>query len=92
MIRAGAPWRLLPNHFPPWQSVYQQAQRWMAAGCFEAIVHDLRILLRLVAGRSLKLSAMVIDSRTLQSSVESGSQAGYDLAQEKERQQGAHGC
>ena len=78
MIRAGAPWRLLPVHFPPWQSVCQQAQRWMSAGCFEAIVHDLRVLLRLVAGRSSQPSAIVLDSRTLQSSVESGSRAGYD--------------
>ena len=78
MIRAGAPWRLLPVHFPPWQSVYGQAQRWMAAGCFEALVHDLRVILRLVAGRAPQPSAIVMDSRTLQSSVESGSRAGYD--------------
>lgn len=78
MIRAGAPWRLLPIHFPPWQSVYAQAQRWMAAGCFEALVHDLRVLLRLVAGRSSQPSAVVMDSRTLQSTVESGKRAGYD--------------
>lgn len=78
MIRAGAPWRLLPTNFPPWQSVYGQAQRWLTAGCFEALVHDLRVLLRLVAGRSSQPSAVAIDSRTLQSSVESGGRAGYD--------------
>jgi transposase len=78
MVRAGAPWRLLPTNFPPWQSVYGQAQRWMAAGCFEALVDDLRVLLRLVAGRSSQPSGVVMDSRTLQSSVESGSRAGYD--------------
>lgn len=26
MIRAGAPWRLLPTNFAPWQSVYGQAR------------------------------------------------------------------
>lgn len=50
----------------------------MAAGCFEALVHDLRVLLRLVAGRSSQPSAVVMDSRTLQSTVESGKRAGYD--------------
>ncbi len=37
IVRAGAPWRLLPNDFPPWKLVYQQTQRWIQAGCFEAI-------------------------------------------------------
>jgi transposase len=41
LVRAGAPWRLLPNDLPPWAAVYQQTQRWIAAGSFEAIVHDL---------------------------------------------------
>ncbi|MGF6368953.1 transposase [Paraburkholderia sp. RAU6.4a] len=36
IVRAGAPWRLLPNDFPPWELVYQQTQRWIQAGCFEA--------------------------------------------------------
>ena len=24
IVRAGAPWRLLPTNFPPWQTVHQQ--------------------------------------------------------------------
>ena len=28
MVRAGAPWRLLPTNLPPWQIVHQQSQRW----------------------------------------------------------------
>jgi transposase len=47
IVRAGALWRLLPQELPPWPVVYQQTQRWIAAGCFEAMVHDLRALLRL---------------------------------------------
>jgi len=42
MIRTGAPWRLMPNDLPPWFTVYQQAQRCLKAGVFEAIVNDLR--------------------------------------------------
>jgi transposase len=41
-----APWHLLPTNFPPWPAAYQQTHRWLAAGCFEALVHDLRLLLR----------------------------------------------
>ncbi len=78
IVRAGAPWRLLPNNFPPWPAVYQQTQRWLTAGCFEAIVHYLRMLLRLAAGRKAQPTAVIMDSRTLQSTPESGQRAGYD--------------
>jgi transposase len=78
LARAGAPWRLLPHDLPPWPAVYQQTRRWLAAGCFEALTHDLRTLLRLAQGRPAEPSAVVLDSRTLQSSVESGARAGYD--------------
>jgi transposase len=78
MVRAGAPWRLLPTNFPPWPIVYQQTQRWLKAGCFEALVHDLRLCLRLLVGRNAQPSAVVLDSRTVQSTPESGSRAGYD--------------
>jgi transposase len=78
MIRAGAPWRLMPNHFPPWPACYQQTQRWIKAGVFEAMVHDLRVFIRLGEGRAPDPSAVIIDARTLQSTPESGHRAGYD--------------
>jgi transposase len=78
MVRAGAPWRMLPNDFPRWEAVYQQTHRWIAAGCFEAMVHDLRVLLRWSAGRADQPTALILDSATRQSSPESGHRAGYD--------------
>lgn len=78
IVRAGAPWRMMPNDLPPWYTVYQQTQRWIAAGVFEAIVHDLRAVLRLAKGRKAQPSAAIFDSRTLQSTPESGERAGYD--------------
>jgi transposase len=78
VVKTGAPWRWLPHDLPPWEAVYQQSQRWLRAGVFEAIVHDLRALLRLAAGRAPEPTAVVLDGRTLQSSPESGHRAGYD--------------
>jgi transposase len=78
IVRAGAPWRLLPTNFPPWQAVHQQTQRWITAGCFEAMVHDLRVLLRWAAGRSDQPTGTIFDSATRQSTPESGHRAGYD--------------
>ncbi|MCZ8092230.1 MAG: IS5 family transposase [Acidovorax sp.] len=78
LVRAGAPWRMLPNDLPPWEAVYQQSRRWLDAGCFEAMVSDLRSIIRVAQGRQGQPSAVVMDGRTLQSSCESGPRAGYD--------------
>ena len=78
IIHTGAPWRYLPGDFPPWEVVYQQARRWIAAGVFETMVHDLRELLRCVQGRAAQPSAVIFDSATRQSTPESGHRAGYD--------------
>src|ERR1700709_1022688 len=63
VIRYGIAWRAMPNDFPPWAAVYQQSQRWLAAGCFETLSQDLRALLRLAAGRTEEPTAAIIDSR-----------------------------
>lgn len=78
IVRAGCQWRMMPHDLPPWQVVYQQARRWMAAGCFEDMAHDLREIARLVAERAAQPTAIIMDGRTLQSSPESGARAGYD--------------
>ena len=78
MVRSGASWRMLPHDFPPWEAVYQQMRRWTAAGVFEELVHDLRSVLRLCAGREAEPTAIILDGRTLQSTPESGARAGYD--------------
>ena len=83
VVRTGSPWRYLPNDFPPWSAVYQQAQRWIAAGVFAAMIRDLRELLRMLSFRDPRPSAAVFDSRTLQSTPESGERAGYDGAKRK---------
>jgi transposase len=78
IARTGAQWRMMPNDLPPWSAVYQQTQRWLKAGVFEALVQDLRMLLREIADRAQQPSAAIFDARTLQSSPESGARAGYD--------------
>lgn len=83
IVRGGIPWRMMPNDLPPWYTVYQQTQRWLSAGVFEAMVHDLRALMRLAAGRAEQPTAVILDSRTLQSSPESGDHAGYDGAKRR---------
>ena len=83
VVRTGSPWRYMPHDLPPWEAVYQQTRRWLSAGVFEAMVHDLRVLLRISEGRASEPTATILDSRTLYSTPESGARAGYDGAKRK---------
>jgi len=85
LVRVGESWRYLPNDLPPWPAVYQQTQRWIKAGVFAAMVHDLRAVLRLAdvdarggTGREPQPSAVILDGTILQSTPESGHRAGYN--------------
>lgn len=78
IVRTGSPWRYMPNDLPPWHTVYQQTHRWIAAGVFEAMAADLRVILRVTQNRFPSPSAAILDSRTLISTPESGHRAGYD--------------
>jgi transposase len=83
LVRAGCPWRMMPHDLPPWPAVQQQTRRWVRARCFEAMAHDLRVVLRLAAGKNAAPSAAILDSRTLQSTPESGGRAGFDGAKKR---------
>jgi transposase len=78
IVRTGMQWRMMANDLPPWHTVYQQTQRWLKADVFEELVRDLRMLMREIEGRPPQPRAAILDSRTLQSTPESGSRAGYD--------------
>jgi hypothetical protein len=65
------------------EAVYQQTRRWLCAGVFEEMVHDLRAILRLSEGRAPDPTVTILDSRTLQCTPESGSRGGYDRAKPK---------
>src|SRR5216683_813800 len=83
LVRTGCQWRYLPHDLPPWPVVYQQTQRWIESHCFETMVEDLRLLLREFTGRKAQPTAMLLDSRTIQSTPESGARAGYDGAKRR---------
>ena len=83
IVRAGSSWRMMPHDLPPWDVVYQQTQRWLKAGVFETLVYDLRAVLRIAEGRQEMPTAAIFDSRTMQSTPESGGRGGYDGAKRR---------
>ena len=83
-VRAGADWRMMPHDLPPWHTVYQQTQRWIAAGRVRGDrPRPAPRCCALAEGRDPEPTAAVLDSRTLQSSPESGGRAGYDGAKRR---------
>ena len=83
IVKTGNQWRHMPHDLPPWAAVYQQMQRWLHAGVFEVLVADVQSLLREFGGRKGQPTAVCLDSRTLQSTPESGARAGYDGAKRR---------
>ena len=79
-VRAGAAWRLMPHDVPPWHTVYHQRHRWLQAGGCDTMVHNLRAVLRLAAGRTAAPSAALCDRRPLPATRASGPRAGEDGA------------
>ena len=63
LVWAGCPWRGLPHDLPSWEMVYQQSQRWIMAGVFETMCHDLRVLRHLVAGRTADPTAAIFATK-----------------------------
>lgn len=65
MVRAGCPWRMIPHDLPLWPAVHQRARRWIEAGCFEAMAHDLRKMMRLLSHKAIEPTAVILDGRTM---------------------------
>ena len=65
------------------RSSISNRERWIKAGVFESLAYDLRAVLRIAEGRKESPTAAIIDSRTLQSTPESGARAGYDGAKRR---------
>lgn len=65
VLRGGIVWRMLPNSFPPWQTVYGRFRTWADSGVWQKLTDTLRQTLRIELGRHPNPSAGVIDSQSV---------------------------
>ena len=75
--KTGCQWRMLPQGFPPWQTVYYHFRRWAKKGLLERLTEALRRCVRIKAGRKASPSVALIDSQSVKTS-HVGGRRGFD--------------
>jgi putative transposase len=84
VLKSGCPWRLLPQEFPPWKTVYDWFRKWRIDGTWERLNAELRERLRCRLGRDPNPSAGIVDSQSARTSGVGGQERGFDPAKNVE--------
>jgi putative transposase len=65
LLANGIKWRAMPHDLPRWQSVYTYFRAWEADGTWQRMNDELRVKVRLQAGRNAQPSAGSVDSQSV---------------------------
>ena len=78
MVRSGIEWRMMPVHFPPWQTVYWWFRRFVRQLLFRTI-HDVALMIDRERSGRHEPTAAILDSQTVKAPAAGGSR-GFDGA------------
>ena len=78
IVKTGCQWRLLPDGFPYWKTVYTYFRNWRLSGLWERINAHLRRKIREKVGKYSQPSAAIIDSQSIKTTSVGGSERGFD--------------
>lgn len=79
VVRTGRQWRMLPNDFPTWNTVYWNFWRWSRDGTWERIHDALREKIRKTEDKKPTPTAAIVDSQSVRTA-EGGEERGFDAA------------
>ena len=77
LVDNGCKWRVLPNDFPAWQTIYSFFRRAKQTGLWDNILRQLVEITRRRAGRNPNPTYAIIDSQSVDTAYAS-EQVGYD--------------
>lgn len=80
VVSAGCQWRALPHDFPVWQTVYSYLRVWKRDGTWVQVHDALHDRCRVIVGRQLSPSEIMLDSQTVKSAAFVHEAVGYDGA------------
>jgi putative transposase len=78
VTKSGCQWRMLPEQYPPWQSVYYYFYKWSRNGLL-SVLHDTLVkLIRVKSGKNQEPSVGIVDSQTVKTTNICQDEIGYD--------------
>ncbi len=77
VVKSGCQWRMLPNNFPPYQTVYAFFSRARKRGVWSRVLEELVVQTRVISGRNANPSYALIDSQSVKT-VYASDERGFD--------------
>jgi putative transposase len=87
--KTGCQWRMLPNEFPPWQTVYIYFSRLCERGKWEEILDALNQKSRQKKGRNDSPTLAIVDAQSVKTTAH-GDRRGYDGGKKNQRTKTLH--
>jgi putative transposase len=91
VIKGGIQWRMIPNDFPPWETVYDHFNRLCKRGVWEKILEHLNELARKKQDRKAVPSYAIVDSQSVKTQYASEDR-GFDGGKKSKRSKKAYCC
>jgi putative transposase len=78
LLKGGVQWRMIPDGFPPWQTVYYHFRKWRKLNLFQRLCDRLRRAVRVSEGRRPSPSGAVVDTQSVSTTRQGGPGRGRD--------------